>query len=125
MSNIPEFEGAPMTKREVLIARDAFSRGALWGDECWPIVKTDADGEAAERYPLRKVTRPRVVRLHPQSPYYAFRFRVVGGKIEWANLSTDDWTEYGDIEEECHNAEFLRALADLLANPTEECDADE
>ena len=61
MSNL-EFQGEPMTRREVLIARHAFIRGSTrnGSGRIWSM------SQAAYEYPLT-VTRPRVVAVEDQT----------------------------------------------------------
>ena len=94
----------------------------------WPVRAADhwaddetiayAEGAAAARYPLPKVTRPRVVqdttrieyRLAPETAdcYAAIEYRSAPGLA---------WRVVSDV---AATAERVRLWADLLANPTEE-----
>lgn len=85
---------------------------------------------ADERYPLPKITRPRVVK------YKAHFFRVVDGRIQWSKpwwkrASAPESLETWHDVEGTHpslvtvpSAELILILADLLANPTEEVEAE-
>lgn len=76
-------------------------------------------------FPLPKVTRRRVITVqHPTGARAMFQFRVTNGGLEWATAGNDDWGPFGTITRGEQRPEFLRALADLLANPTEEVGAD-
>jgi hypothetical protein len=115
----PEFDGTPMTKREVLIAREAFHDGAKWrfrlACETWSDVRSlnesEYMAETNARYPLPKVTRPRE-RCAPNGAV----FRVVGGEL---------MADYGAgwVHEQLIGVSLAPLVADLLANPTEEVDA--
>lgn len=102
------------TMRDMVLAqRDAYARGLgeetqYWGD--------DAVAKAHREYPLPKVTRPRV---------------VSDGTMEWKYENEllmcrysgwDVWrsVQYSEVPLNRRRAE---ALADLLANPTEEVEA--
>jgi hypothetical protein len=114
----PRFDGERMTKREVLIARKAYKdgaaaeRGHAHDDAGWK--------PAAEaRYPLPKVTRPRVVRdqHNPAQEWIVedgfLRCRNAGGA--WMK-----WAEYKLSADFAPLPERVALWADLLANPTEE-----
>jgi hypothetical protein len=130
MTDRPEFDGQPMTRREVLIARHAADEAVKWMFAQMRRVREVAVEHVYGRdyatvtWPLPKLMRPRVVRW-PKSAAPAFDYRAKDGTIEWANPGQGDWTPYGSIQEDVQTPGFLRALADLLANPTEEVDADE
>jgi hypothetical protein len=113
----PEFDGQPMSKREVLIARDGYRKAcAILG------MLREADAAAALVYPLPKVTRPRVVTHIGPKPTYVFRYRVIEGRLEWATEHAEDWTTYGAIQTDVQNAAFLARIAGLFSSPTEEVD---
>jgi len=77
---------------------------------------------ASERYPLPKVTRPRVVTRKVRS--FKFDWRWVNERLEYADPGSDDWEEYcGLIHASNEWPTLLAILDDLRANPTEEVDA--
>ena len=110
------FHGKTMTRREIEIARYAFERGCIaWQrttdlDPSWPgIVKA-----AADTFPLPTVTRPRVVHDDVDKCEY----RAVGGMIQ----RRDEWQEWYVVNDTALSERRIRLWADLLANPTEECE---
>ena len=109
------------TERDLVLAkREAFcaGRGAAFvhydigapQGKAWP----GSAHLAAERYPLPKVTRPRVVTRED-----GCQLRISGGQLQYKWLD-GDWREYGSIN---WTPAQRAAMADLLANPTEEVDA--
>lgn len=72
---------------------------------------------AATRYPLPKVTRPRVV----ETARSGYEWRIVGGALQERRIDTELWRI---AEGWVGDPENMRVLADLLANPTEEVDDD-
>lgn len=121
---MPDFDGTPMTKREVLIARAAFVNGVRFvRGTPWDVTEAVRDLEASARYPLPKATRPRVVR---DGDHF---WRVTGGNLQW-RLGQHEWRfvdEYDEIQKYqvlWPTPKRVALWADLLANPTEECDAD-
>jgi hypothetical protein len=121
----PEFDGTPMTKREVLIAREAFHDGAKWrfrlACETWSDVRSlnesEYMAETNARYPLPKVTRPRVVTGESGRAYQLWG-RVDGVTVKCGSL-TEDLAFFAPGIPLCD----VPVVADLLANPTEEVDA--
>jgi hypothetical protein len=114
----PQFDGQPMTKREVLIAREAYITGAR-AFFCHPVVMAgpatcrasdEVEAKAPVLYPLPKVTRPRERRASDGAT-----FRVVGGEL-MANYGG------GWVHEQVIGVPLAPLVADLLANPTEEVD---
>lgn len=108
------------TERDLILAkRQAFEDGFELG---WKGQTTEWRGlltEAEARYPLPKVTRPRVV----QYPLYHWKkWRVIDGELQ-RNGSEDDSDEWVSTPLSVMTAARVRVLADLLANPTEEVDA--
>lgn len=72
--------------------------------------------EAERRYPMPTVERPRVAN------YGELTYRVIGGLIQCrqrSHLAPNDWFTSGN------ETPLILALADLLANPTEQVPADE
>jgi len=97
-------------KDAVLREREAFTTGvyAVLGSNT-------VEQEATRRYPLPKVTRPRVV----QDPVNPRReWRCVGGKMQ----TREDTLAWYDVTEVRISAPHVALWADLLANPTEEVD---
>jgi hypothetical protein len=94
-----------MAKREGWVA----SENAASREECYGFCRHEAEMRAAEAFPLPKVTRPRVV-TRGQS-----QFRVENGVVMARLSNAEGWRESA-----FHTAEWVRTLADLLANPTEE-----
>lgn len=133
----PEFDGMPMTKREVLIARRAFESGAAFGNAEWPLTDSDMQEEATRRYPLPKVTRPRVVK-DPMGATNEHGQPVLWKAIEWGvpgdsryavvcSWNDGAWFD-GYAPHRGHSLvatkERVALWADLLAKPTEEVEDD-
>lgn len=96
-----------LTERDaVLRERAAFANGAAWGPG-WHR-ESDLD-EAAKRYPLPKVIRPRVVCMGWSEA------RIVDGRVETRGLGGS-----GEWRANFTTVEQLRELASLIDNPTEE-----
>ena len=84
-------------------------------------------GNASRLYPLPKVERPRVVQdPHEQFPEHSWK--IEEGHVYWrCNGSRWRLADFGDLVQNTDDPELittltpmrLRALADLLANPTE------
>ena len=68
---------------------------------------------AVERYPLPRVTRPRVVTLGCGHEY-----RICDGRLEWRTHENGSWMTLHNI------AHMMDELRHLLAHPTEEVDDD-
>lgn len=132
MSAAPKY-----TEREMVLAkREAFRDGSRWLS-CWCScngayddyrwIAGDSRGRpeeaAAERYPLPKVTRPRVVKNVPM--WMNYEFRVVDRVFQSRTLTSglDDWSVQ-TISTRRTFEQLGPVYADLLANPTEEVDAD-
>ena len=99
----PEFDGTPMTRREVLIARKAFEEGADLGGWTtgYALVKV------MERdYPLPTVTRPRVVAVE------GVEYCVRNGVVEARPKELSGWHV-------CLTRAELVAIINLAAEPTE------
>lgn len=106
-----------------LAQRAAFEQGASWRTNIGPYTpgqaRTFASPEAARRYPLPRVTRPRVVREASK------RF----GDIEWKYEHGALWhrfvpdTQWRKLDSENSGMyiypERVTLLADLIANPNE------
>ena len=103
-------------KEKCLLQREAFGAGYVVGCGFGAYVREDvrrreAAQEAKSRYPLPKVTRPRVVAgLRAQ-------YKVVDGVVFGRSNASFDWRVSASI----HVDDVVR-VADLLANPTEEVD---
>jgi hypothetical protein len=115
----PEYDGQPMTKREVLIARNAFGHGVYQALQRQPL-GFDAQSVASRMYPLPKVTHLRVVteRSGRQWALDGTDFRTRGAPdLPW-------WT-VGDAGGPtlALTTERVALWADLIANPTEEVEA--
>lgn len=109
----PMFEGEPMTRREILIAREAFATGArLWTQH--------PEAEAKRRYPLL-VEKPRVVTDREETlPSARCDWRVIDGALEWRISGVPNPRWYPLTNSSLFlTADRVRLLADLLANPTE------
>lgn len=130
-----EFDGTPMTKREVLIARDAADDAVKFVFEMarrlGGIEHVDGRTYAAECYPLPKVTRPRVVR-DPEhgggGSYYEWSVQHDRVHFRWSFAALDDWKEAtGGIANMLltPTPERIAVWAYLLANPTEECEVED
>lgn len=102
------------TERDLILAkREAYVAGhsCATAPHCDVITRDTASREAAYRYPLPKVTRARVVK-----DSVGDKWSVVDGCFVCHDGETG---ENIFISSWC-SPEFIRALADLLANPTEE-----
>lgn len=125
------------TERDLVLAKqEAFVEGSLLtfrhfdcslGSEAG-LKWRGSSNLAAERYPLPKVTRPRVV----QDPHErGMRWRVLRDKdqhgvtyLEYNAFNTGaDASWRTGLGTYCATAERVALWADLLANPTEEVDA--
>jgi hypothetical protein len=116
---MPDFDGTPMTKREVLIAREAYNRG--WSDFGLGGGGIRQKHRGETLYPLSPATRPRVW-LEPRCDG-GMAWRVVGGELQYTLSTRPDllewkWTSHTGCEHEI-TPKRIRAWADLLANPTE------
>lgn len=69
--------------------------------------------EARRRYPLPKVTRPRVVRVEGRQR--DMEYRVIGNDVQFRSTKHKG----ADWQSSSLTPSALRELADLLANPTE------
>ena len=105
----------PNEIERVRALRAAFVAGANW--------RTSRGGygvvehEAARRYPMPMVTKPREIVDHENGLAY----RVVGGRLEVSNSEAPhrDWQPSSRFDP------FVLKLADLLQNPTVTVPADE
>jgi hypothetical protein len=107
------------SEREMVMAkRAAFVAGNQW------VWKSGATDEAEQRYPLPKVVRPRVVKVSGvNSPWVAYRLH--GSSIqaqECLDACCPHDIRWEDVESV--PTHHIRALADLLANPTETVEDD-
>jgi hypothetical protein len=123
----PEFDGQPMTKREVLIARRAFESGVHWmyGRECvlpsaWPGDERMSRA-ASDCYPLPKVTRPRVARDPRGIGSWGAKKFADTLAIHYVGESDGAWSP--EFRHFLATPERVALWADLLANPTEEVEA--
>jgi uncharacterized pyridoxal phosphate-containing UPF0001 family protein len=107
------------TERELILAkREAFERGAKWRfvraiDESKAysaLADEEYETVTAQRYPLPKVTRPRV------EPLPGGKYRVLNGVLQ-VNIG-DDWRRAGWTVEE------ISKLYKLIADPVEEVEDD-
>jgi hypothetical protein len=122
---MPDFNGTPMTKREVLIAREAYarrSRETYTTGEWERSIRGLVEAEAAAAYPLPTVTRPRVVK-DPCSSKLEWtvedgylRCREGGGWMKWAGYKL--YSDFAPLPAR------VAVWAALLANPTETVEDD-
>lgn len=133
-SEVLKFAGRTMTKREVLIAREAYvtavedvTRAEL---DCELRFRESWTRRAAERYPLPKVEKPRVVRFnsHDQPRGYVLALTLHGKELCYRYEAHDheksrtDWHRVADRNTGPFERDLqmlLDGYADLLANPTE------
>lgn len=113
------------TEREVMLAkREAFIAGANFRDlycACSARKVCGAEDEAKARFPLPKVTRPRV-RFDPHDRNAEWRCEAGYLQVRWFENA---WQRYPrDGEAMNVTAERVRVWADLFAHPTWEVDAD-
>ena len=113
------------TEKEVVLReREAFRAGAsavfvAFGIDPWGH-RSSGEWQGSEhiaraRYPLPKVTRPRVVTC----PKNGAQFRVIDGELQGRDTVLDGWLSVATI---IYNVtpDRVALWADLLANPTEE-----
>lgn len=105
---------AVLRERAARVAGCVYAGGEGHAEECLR--------RAPQKYPLPKVTRPRIVVLN------GYALRAVAGEIEWAAGVTAGEPRWVGVSSRSalslRPTTFLvRALADLLANPTEEVEA--
>lgn len=106
------------TERDLVLAkREGFVEGN------GSMVFLDPCARAAIRYPLPKVTRPRVVKDVKLSSRLSFNFRVKKGVLRWESPGQGDWTAF-DLWLDDDHPIIGPVWADLLANPTEEVEDD-
>lgn len=77
---------------------------------------------AAERYPLPKVTRPRVVTVYDPELRADIDIRVTVGQLQWKRRDALVWQSFTrslDAEKR-----MAKAVLDVAANPTEEVEDD-
>lgn len=108
-------------KDAVLRERAAFVRGSVLHRNAG-CPRGEIESVAKGYYPLPKITRLRVAKV-TLTAGIAFRFRWRNGRLEWANIGTEDWSGYGWIGE-CDAEILIPVAADLLANPTETVEED-
>lgn len=97
----------------------------------------NAEKAAAKRYPLPRATRPRVFTDAKRTNASGVRqFRVIAEQIQtrvegsavaadWVCLASGDRQAGANTDNGLvWTPERIRGIADLLANPTEECEAD-
>lgn len=116
-----EFDCKPRTEREVLIARSAYLDGTLYSHHSHSSEShaRALESELAKRYPLPKVTRRRVL-PDPVDP-----------AVEWAVIDGRLAVRYRQLQSPWEREpqrtimpERVAMWADLLARPTEECEAE-
>lgn len=114
------------TERDLVLAqRSAFAGGSRWlacwcdcncGGKDYPWLTGDqslrVESEAAKRYPLPKVTRPREVK-DAEGDLWSVRDGVLGFRADYTG---SEWY----ASDYFNSSEALGALRDLLNNPTEE-----
>lgn len=122
----------PKTKREVLIAREAFVKACIraiehfgWGYRepryaTWPGARKLAESI----YPLPTVTRPRTITVAKHevegTEYNAATFRALNGRIEYRSEFSGKWI----VSNKDATAQRVAAWADLLKDPTETVEDD-
>lgn len=100
------------TETELRLAqREAYVAGSWYGEGPARLL-------AAEKYPLPKITRPRVVTARDAHGVLV-RLKIEHGKV-WRSgtANPDQWCE------SWYPPEYYVAVADLAANPTETVDAE-
>ena len=96
----------PETKRETLIARAAFVEGC----QTFGISPYTATEHGNRRYPLPKITRPRVVK-DDKGDHSPSEFRVVGGRLEYRNPGAlASWLSFPDSNRYLMSAERARII---------------
>ena len=106
----PEFQGEPMTRREVLLARQAVQRGLV---QCTLLLTDSMRAIAASLYPFPIVTRPRVVAVEDQR---GVELSVRNGVLM---CRYDGCTMWRSINGLSLSQGLLAALRSLDAEPTE------
>ena len=103
------------TEREVILCQQAaFEEGcrAVFRHEEGVTSWQGSRTLARKRFPLPKMTRPRVVHDHNDRCDY----RAMNGTIE----RRDEWQDWRLVNDTPPTARRVKLWADLLANPTEE-----
>lgn len=118
------FDGTPMTKREIRIARQAADSAI---NHAWPWISSvgrspwiGSDAIKDRLYPLPKVTRPRVLKDR-----FGVDWRMAGNVLENRERDGREWrTTLAPTD--CDGTSYLgtadrvKLWADLLARPNEE-----
>ena len=111
----PEFQGSPMTRREVLIARLAYENGLVRGTAGEFVGRLGLRRAVELAYPLPAVTRPRVVAVEDQP---GVELRSVDGAVEYRKCRTE-WWQINVAHGPQLTTGVLAALRSLDAEPTE------
>lgn len=124
---------SPHSRATILALREAFVEGYVQPNHCpcpdvdgCPACRRLGAAIARRKYPLPRITRPRVVRLADRA-WAEREFRVSGGVFQSRTIGIGPsgqsypWTSVAQITP---TPPMIRLLADLLANPTEECEDD-
>lgn len=113
----PDFDGVPMSSREVEIARSAYRLGFVERDH-------GHQPQPETWYPLPNVTRPRIVK-DPEWPGHEWRF-VDGGlqlratkPFAPADEGWMRWMDFRVLSESAPLPKRVAMWAELIANPNE------
>lgn len=117
------------TERELVLAqREAFIDGYITENDCtcdWTsgcsCCRNVGTARAAARYPLPKVTRPRVVKDEHGGEWCFRAWPKDSALLMYRKSGCIGWSN----EIPMVSLELAPVLADLFANPTEECEVDE
>lgn len=112
-----------VSERDVVLReRAAFCEGARWWVYGIGAFVANAETDAAKRYPLPKVKRPRVL-----TDEWGYEWRYRGDEMEYRARSIGSpWKPFSDCGDAVFmvNARRVRVWHDLVTNPTEELDDD-
>jgi hypothetical protein len=113
-------------KDAVLREREAFLEGVAYERAAFPIWSARPKEQASQRYPLPKVTRPRVA-TDPYESDYVWSVRAGDLHFLWLKTDPSNWKRASGLYENLLLTPLpsrVTLWADLLANPTEEVEAE-
>lgn len=109
----------PQTERETQLARKAWQDGLNWLANNQTATLGEVRDEKNRLYPLPRTPRPRVINDPCSMSEWTWR----DGEAVWRHKLTrgdlTNWHTPGQNEHLVLNADRIKLLADLLANPTE------
>lgn len=125
------FGRRPLTRREVLIAREAYRNGMIRGSARefagYDGAMADLDRAVKEAFPLPITRRPRVVEFAWPGYGIKHEFRVIERytgcpvlQVRAPHRGMTKWEDYGDISASVVSPQFIALLHDLFTQPNEE-----